>query len=75
MTATREAGFRASAGLEIAAFFVVLNGFVGKQVCSGKPRNKGGEDSKSDCRLAQLGAREREPQKQLPMYLVSDLQF
>ena len=64
-----------SEGLEIAVFFTVLNGFVGKQVCSGKPRNKKGEDSKSNCSLAQLGARERKPQKQPLMYLVSNLQL
>lgn len=73
--ATREGGSRPSEGLEIAVFFTVLNGFVGKQVCSGKPRNKKGEDSKSDCSLAQLEAGERRPQKQPLMYLVSNLQF
>lgn len=52
---------------------MVLNGFVGQQVCSGKPRNKKGEESKSDCSLAQVGARERKPHKQPLMYLVSSL--
>lgn len=33
-------GSRSSEGLEIGVFFMVLNVFVGKQVCSGKPRNK-----------------------------------
>lgn len=56
-----------SEGLEIAMFFMVLNSFLGKQVSCGKPRNKKGEDSKSDCSLAQLGAGERRPQKQLLM--------
>lgn len=39
-------------------FFMVLNSFVEKQGRSGKARNKMGESRKSDCDLAQPGARE-----------------
>lgn len=37
---------------------MVFNSFVVKQGRSGKARNKRGENSKSDCDLAQLGAGE-----------------
>lgn len=49
--------------LEIVVFFMKLNGFVGKQVCSGKPRNRKGENSRWDCSLAQLGAKREEATK------------
>lgn len=39
----------------LKVFFMVLNSSVIKQGHSGKARNKRGEDSKSDCDLAQLG--------------------
>lgn len=38
--------------------FCGLYRFVVKQGCFGKARNKRGENSKSDCDLAQLGAGE-----------------
>lgn len=68
-------GVGGAEGLGIVRFFTILNVFVGKQVCSGKPRNKKGEDSRSDCSLAQLGAVEKRTQKQTLMYLVCNLQF
>lgn len=66
-------GVGGAEGLGTARFFTILNVFVGRQVCSGKPRD--GEDSRSDCSLAQLGARENRPQKRTLTYLVSNLQF
>lgn len=56
-------------------FSMALKCSVGKQAHSGKPRSKKGEGGKSDCGLAQLGAGERRPQKQLPVCSVSSLLF
>lgn len=37
-----------SEGLGIAVVLMILNGFVGKQLSSGKPGSETGEDVKSD---------------------------